>query len=283
MLALVLVFPVVHLSAETDEDYDEDIEVEEELIDSDTESDHEVVVVSNEEEDHAGDDENTTDEQTIAELMETLQMLMAQVAELQAQIEATRGQVQEVRKELRAGLREGMSDEMVAEIQKLLATDPDIYPEGLVTGYFGPLTRGALMRLQKRHDLHQTGEVDEETRALLQAYLEEKRGGHVPPGLLRAPGIAKKVETIVIEGDEITINCDVVGAPGALCRARMERTQRGNERSAEASERRGPPDRSGVGEDENRKDEDDDGYDDEDEDDEDEDDDDEDDDEEDDE
>lgn len=36
----------------------------------------------------------------------------------------------------------------VAEIQKILATRPDIYPEGLVTGYYGPLTTKAIKRFQ---------------------------------------------------------------------------------------------------------------------------------------
>jgi hypothetical protein len=116
---------------------------------------------------------------------------MAQIRELQGKLAALRG---DVRKELRADLREGMSDEDIKAIQELLASDSEIYPEGLVTGYFGQLTKRALMRLQHRHGIHETGEIDQDTKDLLEEYLQNRFGERVPPGLLRAPGIMKRVE-----------------------------------------------------------------------------------------
>jgi chitodextrinase len=41
----------------------------------------------------------------------------------------------------------------VAHLQNMLAKNPALYPEGLVTGYFGPLTRQAVIRFQKRHQI----------------------------------------------------------------------------------------------------------------------------------
>lgn len=57
----------------------------------------------------------------------------------------------------------GQRSEEVKKIQEILKTDPDIYPEGYVTGYFGPLTRRAIERLQKRCKLPETGIIDSET------------------------------------------------------------------------------------------------------------------------
>lgn len=42
----------------------------------------------------------------------------------------------------------GSRGDEVSALQTLLAGDPIIYPEGLVTGYFGPLTRAAIQRFQ---------------------------------------------------------------------------------------------------------------------------------------
>lgn len=47
----------------------------------------------------------------------------------------------------------GDSGDEVTELQAYLATDPVLYPEGLVTGYFGPLTQAAVERFQCRHDI----------------------------------------------------------------------------------------------------------------------------------
>jgi len=49
----------------------------------------------------------------------------------------------------------------VTELQKSLASlpfgGPDIYPEGLVTGYFGRLTEGAVKRFQAKHEIVSSG------------------------------------------------------------------------------------------------------------------------------
>jgi len=57
----------------------------------------------------------------------------------------------------------GSRNEEVKAIQEILKTDPDIYPEGYVTGYYGPLTEKAIRKLQKKCGLPETGEIDEET------------------------------------------------------------------------------------------------------------------------
>lgn len=47
----------------------------------------------------------------------------------------------------------GMVGEEVQKLQRLLAADPALYPEGLITGYFGSRTRRAVERFQIRHGI----------------------------------------------------------------------------------------------------------------------------------
>jgi hypothetical protein len=145
-----------------------------------------------------------------AHLLSQIQTLMSQIDELQKKM----GQAQtELRTLLKDNLKEGMTDEDIKKVQELLATDPDIYPRGLVTGYFGPLTKDALSRFQKKFNLKVTGEIDEETRTYLEEFLGERFGDKIPPGLLRAPGIQKKIELRMVNGD-----CDGLKGMAFLCK-----------------------------------------------------------------
>ncbi|MBZ9572123.1 peptidoglycan-binding protein [Patescibacteria group bacterium] len=144
-------------------------------------------------------------------VQELLQLLQEQIEKLRAQIEAliaqietlrqARLEVKKIEKEIKETLklirqlRTGMTGEDVKLLQEILATDPDIYPEGLVTGYFGPLTRNAVKRFQKIAGIEQVGVVGPKTLSRINELLEEGAGesGKVPLGLLIAPGIRKKL------------------------------------------------------------------------------------------
>lgn len=52
---------------------------------------------------------------------------------------------------LSKNLRQGMSGSEVTKLQTFLAQDSSIYPQGLITGYFGPLTTAAAKRFQERY------------------------------------------------------------------------------------------------------------------------------------
>ncbi len=155
----------------------------------------------------------------LSSMLELLQTLMKQVEDLQKQLATIRG---EIREEIKLGLKEGMEDDDVKAIQELLATDPTLYPRGIVSGYYGPLTKEALMRFQERYGLTMTGEVDEETRELLQELFKERQNGKFPPGLLRAPGIDKKIKDRLYKNDDDTweLDCDDRRAVGPLCKDR---------------------------------------------------------------
>lgn len=60
-----------------------------------------------------------------------------------------------------SGLKVGSEGISVSILQSALAQEKDIYPSGLVSGYFGELTRQAVVSFQKRHNLTQSGEIDE--------------------------------------------------------------------------------------------------------------------------
>lgn len=69
-------------------------------------------------------------------------------------------------------LRAGMKNDDVRRLQVFLKQYPNLYPEGLVTGKYGALTRAAVRRLQRQYGLRQTGTVDASTRAQLNRLVE---------------------------------------------------------------------------------------------------------------
>ncbi|MBI5139686.1 fibronectin type III domain-containing protein [Candidatus Nomurabacteria bacterium] len=70
-------------------------------------------------------------------------------------------------------LKQGTSGEAVTTLQTLLSLDESIYPEGLVTGYFGKLTAKAVKKFQEKHGLQQVGNVGPKTVALLRKFADD--------------------------------------------------------------------------------------------------------------
>jgi len=70
--------------------------------------------------------------------------------------------------ELDSLLDVGSQGQQVRWVQQLLAQHPDIYPEGLVTGYYGNLTSQAVSRLQRQAGLPAVGRVGQQTLDYLQ-------------------------------------------------------------------------------------------------------------------
>src|SRR5438477_8841914 len=86
------------------------------------------------------------------DLQALITQLQAQIQSLQAQITDLNAQLQSVKTELKFSriLAKGATGDDVKQLQEFLKTFPDVYPEGLVTGYFGPLTELAIERFQEK-------------------------------------------------------------------------------------------------------------------------------------
>jgi hypothetical protein len=52
----------------------------------------------------------------------------------------------------------GMRSNDITNLQKALKTDSSVYPEGLVTGYFGPMTLKAVQRFQEKYNIASPGQ-----------------------------------------------------------------------------------------------------------------------------
>jgi peptidoglycan hydrolase-like protein with peptidoglycan-binding domain len=140
--------------------------------------------------------------------------LLQQIQALQSQIDALKNSQKTLKTEVATQLGAfisnacvGSQGDEVKALQALLAANSNIYPEGLITGYFGKATEKALKKLQGENGLEQVGCVGPKTRALLNRLLGDHPIGFenenstssakrlcaaVPPGHLVAPGWLKK-------------------------------------------------------------------------------------------
>lgn len=69
-------------------------------------------------------------------------------------------------------LHMGMKNDQVKLLQIFLARDPLLYPEGKITGYFGPLTKAAVKRFQAKHGIAMVGRVGPRTLAKLNELMQ---------------------------------------------------------------------------------------------------------------
>jgi len=108
---------------------------------------------------------------------ELINSLLAQIAKLKTQIEAVQAQIaaisgKKVFCSISNNLFLGQKNEDVECLQRFLVSQgTDIYPERLVTGYFGILTKFAVMRLQAKYGISKTGYVGPITRAKINQLL----------------------------------------------------------------------------------------------------------------
>lgn len=86
-----------------------------------------------------------------------------------------------------AKVKIGYKGDDVKTVQEYLATDKTIYPEGLVTGYYGNLTKKALEKFQEKKGLTKTGEFDEDTREELEIEIESQEKIRCVPQPLPTP------------------------------------------------------------------------------------------------
>ena len=155
----------------------------------------------------------TTTQMTTQEQLTLIAQLTAQIQTLQQQLQQLQAQRQSNIVTLLSSLSQGSSGQQVSALQAILAADPTVYPEGLITGYYGPLTAQAVKRFQAKHGIKQAGVVGPKTLGAINAFLKdnplafENQNGTtttstagivsklcaiVPPGHLIAPGWLRK-------------------------------------------------------------------------------------------
>ena len=86
-------------------------------------------------------------EMTISELKAEIVRISALVTQLQAQLAELFG----VTGQLTTNLKYDDSGDQVELLQTWLAKDTSVYPEGIVSGWFGPLTKAAVIRFQEKY------------------------------------------------------------------------------------------------------------------------------------
>lgn len=129
-----------------------------------------------------------------------LQSLFEELRKLETQLKALKERLQKEEKEVRftKTLYVGVTDDEVTKLQEFLKNFPDMYPAGLVTGYYGALTELAVKKFQEKHGIVDPetpgsgyGQVGPKTRAKLNELIALGAGesGIIPSGLLTAPGL----------------------------------------------------------------------------------------------
>lgn len=101
--------------------------------------------------------------------MRSIELLEEEIASSRRRITEVEARIsgQAVGLNLTRTLRRGMSGEDVRQLQEFLARSPEIYPEGLATGFFGRLTETAVTRFQERNGIEPVGIVGPRTRTVL--------------------------------------------------------------------------------------------------------------------
>ncbi|KKT43025.1 MAG: Collagen triple helix repeat domain protein [Candidatus Wolfebacteria bacterium GW2011_GWE2_44_13] len=115
-------------------------------------------------------------------------------------------------------LRVGSRGGQVKALQEFLKQSPDIYPEGLVTGYFGPLTENAVKRFQQKEAIEAIGIVGPITRAKLnEIVIKGATGTTGTTGLTGQTGLTGEAGTIGLTGEiGITGATGLTGATGTI-------------------------------------------------------------------
>lgn len=143
----------------------------------------------------------------IAQLQQQIESLQSQIEQLKSDLSATKSELTEVKTELKftRTLYRGVGGDDVMALQEFLKQSPDIYPEGLVTGYFGTFTEKAVQRLQEKENIVSGGmpsttgygQVGPKTREKLNELVINDTGSSekTPPGLLTAPVVQDKIAT----------------------------------------------------------------------------------------
>lgn len=93
-------------------------------------------------------------------------------------------------------LQIGMSGSDVSTLQSFLAQDINIYPQGLITGYFGSLTKAAVARFQALNGILAIGRVGPITLAAINARMDATQSD--PASVLSNIGVSSSINSAVV-------------------------------------------------------------------------------------
>lgn len=102
-----------------------------------------------------------------------------------------------------SSLSVGSTGADVTALQTFLSTDSSIYPEGLVTGYYGSLTQAAVTRFQARYGIDQVGVVGPVTRAKINALIAS---GGFGTGGVGGPVTTGDVSAPIMSGQNVSVS-----------------------------------------------------------------------------
>jgi plastocyanin len=97
---------------------------------------------------------------SVAQLQAQAQALMNQIAAMQGQVASNVGATvvdSAACPRIGVSLKPGSSGDDVTRLQQFLATDPSVYPEARITGYYGALTQAAVERWQAKNNIVSSG------------------------------------------------------------------------------------------------------------------------------
>lgn len=100
---------------------------------------------------------------SVETLLNQIKSLQAQIIELQKKQAPLYQEYGQKSAELLRTLRQGDSGDDVKVLQALLAADAEVYPEAIITGFYGPLTTKAVQKFQQKNSLDQVGNVGPKT------------------------------------------------------------------------------------------------------------------------
>lgn len=117
-------------------------------------------------------------------------------------------------------LKPGDRGEEVRNLQTILKSDSSVYPQGMVTGFYGSLTANAVKKLQRKYGLPQTGVLDAKTQEVIfpsQAKMDltvlSPNGGETwASGEVRTISWRASFEPVVLNGE--TVVPPTTAAPG---------------------------------------------------------------------
>jgi len=147
---------------------------------------------------------------SVADIVARMDQIIKEMQSLKNEFDSLSGQVKPTGSVLGANTAKrltktpvyGETSDNIGLIQKLLKTDPEIYPYQVVSGFFGPKTEEAIKNLQTRFKMNPVGVVGPATTELLEAFFAKYPDDNFPANALASdPRGAKSV----VVGDSTSI------------------------------------------------------------------------------